>query len=102
MELFLSNEMLMAYVEKITMQKITIDHSKNESGAFIQVQKRFIAYFNWQWQFQFVLTAKVWAKLGKCDDSETASSSPDQRNHPRPSISFQPWIVLEIVLKTAK
>ena len=43
MELFFSNEMLMAYVEKITMQKITIDHSKNESGAFIQVQKWFIA-----------------------------------------------------------
>ena len=39
MELFFSNEMLMAYVEKITMQKITIEHSKNESGAFIQVQK---------------------------------------------------------------
>ena len=39
MELFFSNEMLMAYVEKITMQKITIDHSENESGAFIQVQK---------------------------------------------------------------
>ena len=43
MELFFSNEMLMAYVEKITMQKITIDHSENESGAFIQVQKWFIA-----------------------------------------------------------
>ena len=28
MELFFSNEMLMAYVEKITMQKITIDHSE--------------------------------------------------------------------------
>ena len=46
MELFFSNEMLMAYVEKITMQKITIDHSKNESGAFIQVQKWFIAFKN--------------------------------------------------------